>query len=45
MNIITEKYNEIHPDNINYELGWWRDIIKEENPKFEFPLLNRSIDK
>lgn len=46
--IITEKFPEIHPDTVQYEIPYWRDILASgEDPidLLQFPLLkNRPTD-
>ncbi|KAI8647040.1 SGNH hydrolase-type esterase domain-containing protein [Parasitella parasitica] len=39
MQIISEKYKEIHPDNLDYELAYWRDLLKQDPKNLQFPLL------
>ncbi|KAI8984074.1 SGNH hydrolase [Mycotypha africana] len=39
LSIITEKYPEIHPDKLHYELPYWKDILSQEPVNLQFPLL------
>ncbi|KAI9243772.1 SGNH hydrolase [Helicostylum pulchrum] len=41
---ITEKYPEIHPDAVGYELPYWRDLLTVDNTleALQFPLLAKK---
>ncbi|KAL7321540.1 isoamyl acetate-hydrolyzing esterase [Mucor circinelloides] len=39
LQIISEKYNEIHPDNLGYELAYWKDLLTQDPIDLQFPLL------
>lgn len=44
LEIISEKYKDVHPDNLGYELAYWRDLLTQEPKNLQFPLLkNRPV--
>lgn len=43
LQIISEKYNEIHPDNLGYELAYWKDLLEMDPIDLEFPLLKNRL--
>lgn len=43
MTIITESFPEIQPENIKFELPYWRDLLSEFDPNLlQFPLLKNK---
>ncbi|KAI7897612.1 SGNH hydrolase-type esterase domain-containing protein [Cokeromyces recurvatus] len=47
LEIIANNFKDIHPDQLGYELAYWRDLVGKENPlkHLHFPLLqDRKID-
>lgn len=43
MDIISEKYPDIHPDALKLEIPYWRELLNDPDyaEKVQFPLLKK----